>query len=62
MPGSFVAAYIVTIGVMLFAGSCALTFAYVVRHLDPPADPTLIRPALSETDAIHEGAHVKVPA
>ena len=62
MDEHFVAAYFVTIGVMLFAGSCALTFAYVVRHLDPTADPTLIRPAVSETNSIHERAHVKVPA
>ena len=62
MDEHFVAAYLVTIGVMLFAGSCALTFACLVRHLDPPVSPERIRPALNETRSLEEEAHAKVLA
>jgi hypothetical protein len=35
MPGT-IAPYIVAFFAMLFAGASALTFIYIVDHLDPP--------------------------
>jgi hypothetical protein len=52
----FTAAHVVALCAMLFAGSCALTFAYIVGHLDPPADPASLRPvddALSVRAEVH---------
>lgn len=55
----FTAAHVVAFGAMLFAGSCALTFAYIVGHLDPPADPTSLRPA-DEALSVPAEVHDKV--
>jgi hypothetical protein len=53
MPGPL-EAYLVAIGAMLFAGSCALTFSYVVRHLDPPVNSKGIRPSRLERGSFEE--------
>jgi hypothetical protein len=47
-------AYLVAIGAALFAASCALTFSYVVRHLDPPDNSKHIRPSRVERRSVDE--------
>jgi hypothetical protein len=56
MPG-LLAAYLVALGAALFAVSCALTFQYVVRHLDPPEDPNGVRPSPAKAGPMTERVH-----
>jgi hypothetical protein len=59
---AFVASYFVSIGAMLFAGSCALTFFFIVRHLDPSEEPTSVRAPLAEAVSLEEEVRERVPA
>jgi hypothetical protein len=62
MFGALAATYLVSISAMLFAATCLLTFVYVVRHLDAPADPNERHTTPTDSVADHKDVREKVVA